>query len=66
MEEATLALVRFYQKFTFELSPGQVPLELGTGTTQGPKDGVFGKIHMRPKSSTEGVQESDTETYATM
>jgi len=47
LEEATIALVRFYQKYTFRLSPGQVPLELGRGATQGPKDGVFGIVHSR-------------------
>lgn len=47
LEEAVITLVRFYQKFTFELSSGQVPLELGVGTTQGPKDGVFGRVHIR-------------------
>ena len=51
MEEAIITMVRFFQKYTFELSPGQIPLELGVGTTRGPKDGVFGKVHSRPQAT---------------
>ncbi|GBF96779.1 cytochrome P450 [Raphidocelis subcapitata] len=41
MQEAVLALVRLFQAYTFELSPGQVPLKLRQGLTLSPAEGVW-------------------------
>lgn len=41
VEEATIALVRLYQNFTFQLSENCVePLDLKQAITMAPKDGV--------------------------
>ncbi len=47
LEEIKLALVAILRRYEFELSPGQVPLRLGQGATQGPADGIFGRIRNR-------------------
>ena len=41
LEEARVTLVRLAQRFTFTLSPGQVPLALKAPLTLGPAKGVF-------------------------
>jgi hypothetical protein len=41
LQEAKIALVRLFQRFEFELSPGQVPLKLRQGITLSPRDGVW-------------------------
>jgi cytochrome P450 len=45
--EATLAVVKLYQSFTFRLLPGQVPLKVRTVLTLGPADGVQVTVHPR-------------------
>eukprot|EP00884_Botryococcus_braunii_P016298 jgi/Botrbrau1/3351/Bobra.0048s0045.1 len=40
-EEAKIALIRLFQKFTFKLAPGQIPLETAVPLTLGPKEGIF-------------------------
>eukprot|EP00951_Prasinocladus_malaysianus_P046632 scaffold647831_cov37-Prasinocladus_malaysianus.AAC.1 len=47
LEEIKLTLVAFLQRYEFELSPGQVPIRLGKGATQGPADGIFGRVRAR-------------------
>ena len=49
MEEIKLTLVAILQEYRFELSPGQVPLKLNQGITQGPEGGIFGKVVSRGK-----------------
>ena len=40
VQEAKTTLARLYQRFTFELEPGQVPLEIRNTITISPKHGV--------------------------
>lgn len=40
MQEAKIALVRLYQNQTYELLPGQVPLQLEQNLTLSPKHGL--------------------------
>ena len=47
LEEAKIALIRTYQKFVFELCPGQVPLQLQQSITLSPKLGVQVVVHAR-------------------
>ena len=49
MEEIKLTLVAILREFRFELSPGQAPLKLNQGLTQGPEGGIFGKVVSRGK-----------------
>lgn len=46
-EEALITLVRMYQQYTFELEPGQVPLELRSTITISPKGGVQCRVLRR-------------------
>eukprot|EP00195_Chlamydomonas_chlamydogama_P006774 CAMPEP_0202905894 /NCGR_PEP_ID=MMETSP1392-20130828/36493_1 /ASSEMBLY_ACC=CAM_ASM_000868 /TAXON_ID=225041 /ORGANISM="Chlamydomonas chlamydogama, Strain SAG 11-48b" /LENGTH=540 /DNA_ID=CAMNT_0049594191 /DNA_START=120 /DNA_END=1742 /DNA_ORIENTATION=- len=48
INEAKLTLLRLYQRFTFELEAGQVPLKTQTGLTQGPASGIHIKVKTRP------------------
>ena len=41
LQEAKITLVRLFQRYTFELAPGQVPLELRNTITLSPKNGVI-------------------------
>ena len=41
VQEAKIALVRLYQHYTFELAPGQVPLQLQQNLTLAPKGGLW-------------------------
>ncbi|KAI8476255.1 MAG: cytochrome P450, CYP711 clan [Monoraphidium minutum] len=41
LNEAKIALVRLHQRFTFDLQPGQVPLQLRQGLTLSPANGVW-------------------------
>ena len=43
MQEAKITLVRLFQQYTFELKPGQEPLELRNTITLSPKNGVIVK-----------------------
>ena len=49
LQEAKITLVRLFQQYTFELKPGQEPLELRNTITLSPKNGVIVKaIPHRP------------------
>jgi cytochrome P450 len=41
LQEAKITLVVLYQRYTFELSPGQVPLQLQQNLTLAPKGGLW-------------------------
>ena len=43
VQEAKITLVRLFQRYTFELKPGQDPLELRNTITISPKNGVIVK-----------------------
>lgn len=43
LQEAKITLVRLFQQYTFELKPGQEPLELRNTITLSPKKGVIVK-----------------------
>ena len=43
LQEAKITLVRLFQQYTFELKPGQEPLELRNTITLSPKLGVIVK-----------------------
>ena len=43
VQEAKITLVRLFQQYTFELKPGQEPLELRNTITLSPKNGVIVK-----------------------
>ena len=43
VQEAKITLVRLFQQYTFELKPGQEPLELRNTITLSPKNGVITK-----------------------
>ena len=43
LQEAKITLVRLFQQYTFELKPGQEPLELRNTITLSPKKGVVVK-----------------------
>jgi len=45
--EAVVGLVRVYQRFTFRLTPGQVPLKMKYGLTISPAAGIHVKVHPR-------------------
>ncbi|KAK9803864.1 hypothetical protein WJX73_010382 [Symbiochloris irregularis] len=47
IEEAKIILFRLYQKFTFELEPGQIPLKVRHTITLSPKDGI--RVIVRPR-----------------
>lgn len=40
VQEAKIALARLYQRYSFRLAPGQVPLPLVNGITMSPRHGV--------------------------
>ena len=42
-----MALVRIYRRLTFELEPGQVPLNIAYGMTATAKDGIWVKPRRR-------------------
>jgi cytochrome P450 len=46
-QEATIALVRLFQRFTFDLEPGMVPLRTAHHITLSPKDGVRCRVAQR-------------------
>ncbi|EIE26674.1 cytochrome P450 [Coccomyxa subellipsoidea C-169] len=46
--EAKVTLVRMYQRFTFELEPGQVPLKIRNNITISPENGVLVRTIPRP------------------
>jgi cytochrome P450 len=41
MQEAKITLARLYQRFTFQLEPNQVPLDVRNTITISPKNGVW-------------------------
>lgn len=41
VQEAKITMVRLFQRYTFELQPGQVPLALRNTITLSPKNGVI-------------------------
>ena len=43
LQEAKITLLRLFQQYTFELKPGQEPLELRNTITLSPKKGVIVK-----------------------
>jgi cytochrome P450 len=47
LEEVKLVLITVLQRFSIQLSPGQIPLKLGNGATLGPESGIFCKISAR-------------------
>lgn len=47
LQEARLTLAQLYRNFTFQLSPGQVPLRVRTGITMSPADGVRVRVAQR-------------------
>lgn len=47
LQEAKIALVRLYQRYTFELTPGQIPLKVQQNLTLSPKGGVYVRVHER-------------------
>lgn len=49
IEEAKIILFHLYRKFTFQLEPGQVPLQLRHTITLSPKDGIRVTVHPRAK-----------------
>ncbi|KAJ9522015.1 hypothetical protein QJQ45_005047 [Haematococcus lacustris] len=46
--EARIALVTLFQRFTFSLEPGQVPIDTRAGITLTPAKGLRVKVHARP------------------
>ena len=48
LKEAKIALVRLYQHQTYQLLPGQDPLQLQLNLTLSPKHGV--KVHVIPRA----------------
>eukprot|EP00884_Botryococcus_braunii_P022849 jgi/Botrbrau1/9248/Bobra.180_1s0009.1 len=46
-EEALITLIRMYQQYTFDLEPGQVPLEVRSTITIAPKQGVMCRVRRR-------------------
>ncbi|KAK9828027.1 hypothetical protein WJX81_001818 [Elliptochloris bilobata] len=52
-QEAHITLARLFQRFTFELSPGQVPLAIKSPFTLAPRDGVFVRPVLREHLRTE-------------
>lgn len=47
LQEGVLALLRMYQRFTFELEPGQVPLPVRSMVTMAPTRGVWARVLKR-------------------
>lgn len=45
--EGKLALIRMYQRFTFKLQPGQIPLRTSTGITLAPINGIWVNVEHR-------------------
>lgn len=46
-QEALLALVELYSRYTFRLRPGQQPLRTKSRLTMSPLDGVWVTVHRR-------------------
>jgi hypothetical protein len=58
-QEAKIALLRLFQRFSFELSPGQVPLKLRQGITLSPASGVWvTPVERRPGDGAAGAPEA--------
>jgi hypothetical protein len=47
LQEVLIALVRLYQRFTFKLQPGQVPLPLKQTFALIPAQGLRVRVHKR-------------------